>query len=110
MAVQQRVALVRAGEGVEDLPACDRGAQRDQAAGQELGVDPDVRVDIQERRGGAAAQPVEAGEDLVEDDGQAGPGGGRLGGGRVRGEEGGRGADCVGEGALEERVAGLLAW
>lgn len=50
---------------------------------------------LEERGGAEAAEAVEAGEDFVEDYGEAGPGCGRWVGGS--GEEGGR-ANCVDEG------------
>src|SRR5699024_4252030 len=74
VSVQKSVALLRAGEHVENLLAGCGRAERDQATGEQLGVDSDVGVEAEEGRRCPASQTVEAGEDLVEDDREAGPG------------------------------------
>ena len=82
-------------------------------------MDGDVRVEVEEGGGGEGAEAVEAGEDFVEEDGEAGPvwGGVSMGveggmwggltvgvGGGIDGGEG-VGADDFDEFALEEGVA-----
>lgn len=104
VSVEQGVALLWAGEGLEDLPAGHGGAEREKPAGEQFGVDGDVGVDLEERRRGSASETVQTGEDLVEDDRQARPGRFGLRGGDRR-KQVGVIADDVGKTALEERVA-----
>lgn len=72
--MQQRIALLGTIEDLEDLVAGHGRAERENAAREQFRVDDDVRVDLQEGGGGVAAETVEAGEDFVEDYGEAGPG------------------------------------
>ena len=76
-------------------------------------MDRNVRVESEEGSGAEAAEAVQAGEHLVEDDGQASPifGRGRRGAvGKACCKRGGEElwvfADDLDERALEERVAG----
>lgn len=65
MAMQQRVRLGRRQESVEDGLAGERDGEGEQATGEQLSVDGDVRVDVEERGGGEGAEAVQAGEDFV---------------------------------------------
>lgn len=68
MTVKKSIALLGAGECVEDLLAGYCCAERDQPTRQELGVHCNVGVDAQEGRRGCTSEPIEACEDFVEDD------------------------------------------
>lgn len=48
MTMEQSVGLVLAPEHVKDTLARQRRAQRDEAAGEELGIHGDIRVDAEE--------------------------------------------------------------
>lgn len=64
--MQQRVRLGRRQESVEDGLAGERDGEGEQATGEQLSVDGDVRVDVEERGGGGeGAEAVQAGEDFV---------------------------------------------
>lgn len=83
MAVEERLGLAAALEGGEDLVGGEGGGEGDGAAGEELAVGGDIRVDAEEgARGGGGAEAPEAREHLVGDDGDA-PALALLGGGAL---------------------------
>ena len=73
VAVQEGICLGGGEESVEDGFAGEGDREGEKSAGEELCVDGDVGVELEEGGGGEGAEAVEAGEDFVEEDGEAGP-------------------------------------
>ena len=71
--VEQRVRFGRGKESLEDGGAGERDGEGEEAAGEKLGMDGDVGMDVQKRRGGKRAEAVEPGKDFIVEDGKAGP-------------------------------------
>lgn len=74
VAMQESVTLLIALEGPEDAVRCRGSAQRHQAAGEQLRVADDIRVNAEERCSGEATETGETSEDFIKDYRKASPG------------------------------------